>query len=352
MRLLTRLIALSVIALAMGIPSPSSAQVSLTLIPGIPLLRQQHSLTCESAAVSMATRAQIAEGQLMAALPRSANPNLGFRGSPDGRQGTKLVDYGVYAAPLQAALLRFGYASQVLNFAYDASIKSFINRGWPVVAWVTYALQKATPRLVQHNGVQFFLVPHEHAITIVGYDQNTLLANDPWTGKQVRYYWQDFNRSWGYFGDMALAVEPCQTAQPVARIDVSALGTDAVTWTWAKPQGAVHFGLTVTRYGAKSTVVFAGTQDTTQFTLNNPSPGKLYEIDVRSISACGDAAAPTTVWARIPDASPTPVEGTVPPATPTVTTTSAVATATRSAASATPAVTSTPTATPTPTAKP
>ncbi len=321
MRLLIRVCAVSLLVWAAGAPTLSSAQSGPTVIAGVPLLRQQHSLTCESSAVSMATRGEIAESQLMASMPRSFNPNLGFRGSPNGIQGTKLINYGVYAGPLQQALLRFGYNSTVLQYAFDGDIKGYINRGWPVVAWITYGLQKATPRLVSQNGVQFVLVPHEHAITVVGYDASTVIANDPWTGREVRYYWSAFNRSWGYFGDMALAVEPCQMALPVARVSVAALSNSGITLTWVRPGGAVHFLVTATRYGAAAKVVFNGMQDALQFTLNNPSPGKLYEFDVRSVSGCGDQAAPSTVWVRAPDVMPTPPEGTVAPVTVTPTST-------------------------------
>lgn len=326
MRSFALLLAALLLGAATGLPTRASAQTGLVIIPSIPLLRQQHSLTCESSAVSMATRAQILEGQLMSVMPRNANPNLGFRGNPTGQQGTKLIDYGVYAAPLQQALQRFGFASTVISYGFDRDIKAFINRGWPVVAWVTYGLQKATPRLVMHNGVQFVLVPHEHAITIVGYDNATLLANDPWTRTQVRYYWSEFNKSWGYFGNMALAVEPCLMAQPVQQVSVSTLSSAALTWTWAKPVGAAHFAVTVTRVGAKSRLEYSATQDATTYTVNNPSPGKTYVITVRSVSGCGDLSAPATAIIQVPPVvpSPTPSEGTpIPPATtPTATATS------------------------------
>ena len=308
MRLLPTVLAVSLFATAACLPSSSSAQTGPVVLPGIPLLRQQHSLTCESSAASMGTRGQIVESQLMSVLPRSANPNLGFRGHPDGQQGTKLVDYGVYAAPLQAALLRFGYNSAVLSYGFDRDIKLYINRGWPVVAWVTYGLQKAVPRLVTHGGVSFVLVPHEHAITIDGYDDRTVIANDPWTGARVRYLWSEFNRSWGYFGNMALAVEPCLMAAPVQHVTQAALTSSALTWTWAKPLGAAHYAVTVTRYGARSRLVYSATQDAPVYTVDNPTPGKTYAISVSSVSACGDITAPATAVVQVPMvfATPTP----------------------------------------------
>lgn len=323
MRLLSRAGAVLLLAAAIGLPTSSSAQTGPLVIPGIPLMRQQHSLTCESSAASMATRGQLVESQLMSVLPRSWNPNLGFRGSPDGQQGTKLIDYGVYAAPLQGALQHFGYASTVISYGFDRDIKGFIKRGWPVVAWVTYALQKAAPRLVTRTGVEFVLVPHEHAITIVGYDRRTVIANDPWTGHQVRYFWSDFNRSWGYFGNMALAIEPCPMALPVQQVAVAPLTSTTLTWTWAKPVGAVHFAVVVTRYGAQTKVIYSGTQDAASFTVNNPSPGKAYQITVSSVSACGDVSTAISSVVQVPSVvvtpTPTATEGTTIPLTSTAT---------------------------------
>jgi hypothetical protein len=155
-----RLLLISLLALIVGgLPRTTSAS-PVVLLSGFPTLKQERSLTCESSAASMGTRGAVSEDQIMAALPRNPNPNLGFRGNPNGRQGTSLVDYGVYAAPVHAALGKFGYNSNVLSYANDGAIKSSIDRGWPVVVWVTYQLQPAQPRLAVHDGVQFVLVPH------------------------------------------------------------------------------------------------------------------------------------------------------------------------------------------------
>jgi len=45
-------------------------------------------------------RIPLSEAEIIAALPRDDNPNLGFRGRLDGVPGG-LTDYGVYAEPIQ-----------------------------------------------------------------------------------------------------------------------------------------------------------------------------------------------------------------------------------------------------------
>src|SRR5947209_1004740 len=110
-------------------PSTSSAARARVILQGFPALKQQHELTCEASAASMATRGLVTEEQLMSVMPRRANPNLGFRGNPDGLQGTKLVDYGVYAQPVHVALAKYGYNSDVLLYSSDDTIRSYLNRG-------------------------------------------------------------------------------------------------------------------------------------------------------------------------------------------------------------------------------
>jgi uncharacterized protein YvpB len=314
-------------------------------LAGFPALRQQHSLTCESSAASMGTRGVVTESQLMSVMPRAANPNFGFRGNPDGEQGTKLIDYGVYAGPVHNALTRMGYSSVVLSYASDANIRSYINRGWPVVAWVTYALAKAQPRVVSHNGVSFVLVPHEHAVLITGYDGATVYANDPWTGKGVRYYWSAFNRGWGYFGNMGLAIQPCPAPTAVSLIQVSSVSGRTVTWTWAAATNAAQYNVTITRHGSTNTVVYQATQTATSVSYAKFKAGVLYDIAVTSVSSCGGTSAATQTWFQMPPpatATPSPTPSPTSSITPVAETTATATPVASNTVTATPVVTSTP----------
>src|SRR5947209_1962507 len=90
-RLLRLAAAVAVIVVLTRSPHTSSAASGLVMLSGFPNLKQQHSLTCESSVASMGTQGVITESQLMSVMPRSPNPNFGFRGNPDGFQGTQLV---------------------------------------------------------------------------------------------------------------------------------------------------------------------------------------------------------------------------------------------------------------------
>jgi uncharacterized protein YvpB len=273
----------------------------------------------------MATRGVIAESQLMAAMPRNENPNLGFRGNPDGVQGTGLVDYGVYALPLHNALTHFGYHSDVISYGNNDLVASYLARGWPVVVWVTYQLQRTQPLLAQHNGVQFVLVPHEHALTAIGFDRHTLIANDPYTRSRVRYSWARFDRSWGYFGNMALAVDPCALPGDVKTIRVASLSVDSLQFTWSAAANASSYHVTVTRHINRDKTVRDANVNITQVSINNPTLGALYTISVQPSNACGDtgnvARFATLIPGVLPGSTPTPTPGetAVPTSTPTAT---------------------------------
>jgi uncharacterized protein YvpB len=352
------LVILSLAALFAGFPGTTAAQPGIILLPGFPLLKQQHSLTCESSAASMATRGRVSERQIMGTMVRNPNPNLGFRGNPDGQQGKKLVDYGVYAEPVHQVLARYGYRSDVLMYQGDGAIMSYINRGWPVIAWITYALQPAQPRLVWASGLPVFLVPHEHAVLIVGYDMTSVTANDPWTAKRVTYDWVNFNRAWSYFDNMALAVEPCPAPLPVSNLRVTNLATTGITWSWNRGANASRYQVTVILQGDQDQIVYRGVQRETQFTLTGPGSGQVYEIVVRSLSPCGAMSSPRQLTyqtpshlpPRAPTATPTPsAEATI-----TLTASTTPTAGTRPAPPSTPSATVTATAsvTPSPTPKP
>ncbi|HZU11461.1 MAG TPA: C39 family peptidase [Chloroflexota bacterium] len=324
-RSLGRVVSAAAVAVVfLGPAHPSHAASGPVILAGFPTLRQQHTLTCEASAASMGTQGALSEGQIMAVMPRSPDPNRGFRGNPDGEQGTRLVDYGVYAGPIQKALARYGYDSRLVMEATRGDIEGAINGGRPVVVWVTYALQHAVPRLEQWHGRPFVLVPHEHAVLAVGYDAHHIVANDPWTAKQVQYTWTAFEHSWDLFGNMALIMDPCPTPASVPNLAVQHVSTAGVTWTWGAARYAVQYDVTVREVSPVKRLVQHGRQTARTLTLVSPIAGASYRIDVRGVAACGIASlSPTRLWvtlpAPLPTPSPTATEGTSPVSTSTPT---------------------------------
>jgi uncharacterized protein YvpB len=189
-------------------------QPPLALILDVPLLEQEHNLSCESSAAAMAAqyhRLPIGEREILNALPLHENPHLGFRGNVDGPHGG-LMDYGVYAAPIQRVLSEFGLQVEPLSGGI-AAIKEHIRQDRPVLAWITYDLQVQAPQehvLAGPNDQPQIvtLVPYEHTVLIVGYNREGLWVHDPFDGTRDFYSESEFLRSFGYLGQMALAVGP------------------------------------------------------------------------------------------------------------------------------------------------
>jgi uncharacterized protein YvpB len=183
-------------------------QPPLALIADAPVYKQQHSLSCESSAASMAANffgVTASEQGILDALPRHENPHLGFRGNVDGPYGG-IEDYGVYAEPIRAALAELGLEVEHLSGGIEA-IREHLRQGRLVIAWITYELQPQSPsQVLLSDGQVVTLVPYEHVVLVVGYNQEGLWVNDPYSGTRTFYAEGDFVRSFAYLGNMGLVV--------------------------------------------------------------------------------------------------------------------------------------------------
>jgi len=180
-------------------------------LPGMPVFQQSLPLSCEAAAVSIATAYwgnQISEWTLIENLPSSPNPHYGFRGSMTGTFGST-EDYGVYAEPFVPLLNQYGFAGHVFYADGDADLlKQEIQQGHPVVVWITNQASIQERGYEWLDGERFALVPQEHSVVVHGYDDQQVYIADPGDGAYRTIGWDDFMRSWGYFDGMSLAVYP------------------------------------------------------------------------------------------------------------------------------------------------
>ena len=189
-------------------PVQSAGTVKLD---SMPVMEQSLPLSCEDAAVSLATAYwgnQVSEWVFIENMPHNANPHLGFRGRLAGAFGGT-DDYGVYAEPFVSLLSRYGYTGDVFYAEGDAGqLKSQIDQGHPVVVWITNMASVQDKSYGYANGARFALVPQEHAVVVYGYDANGVFVADPGDGAYRHFNWGDFLRSWSYFDGMSLAVYP------------------------------------------------------------------------------------------------------------------------------------------------
>lgn len=178
---------------------------------GMPTAIESSTVGSELTAVSVATAywgASISENALLEALEVSDNPHFGFRGDVNGEYGGA-DDYGVYAGPLSAAIAEHGFVGEEFYGDGDASaLTNRIDRGIPVVAWITYQAAVAEPMRVEDDVRPFTLVPGKQAVVVYGYDDDGVLIVDLASGGYAHMDWTNFMRSWNYFDGMGLAISP------------------------------------------------------------------------------------------------------------------------------------------------
>lgn len=195
-----------------------STSAALEVELPIPLHYQEHSLSCEVAALKMALDyfgAGVPESELIKHLPFDpapksngvwGNPNRGFVGNIDGRM---LVDgYGVYWEPIAALGARYRRTA-VLRGTSAANLAQHIAAGRPVIIWGYFGRgQPHTWRTREGQIIQ--AVNGEHTRLVTGFsgpsDKPTHFALlDPIFGRLV-WPTETLLRNWDALGRHAVVV--------------------------------------------------------------------------------------------------------------------------------------------------
>jgi len=180
-------------------------------VPGVPLYRQQQTLTCEESVAAMATFGALSEKQIVAAMEFSENPYEGIRGKTDYEFYGGLTHYGTYAQGLKKGLEKLGRASTVYYGqpyeSFKTSILQNLRQGRPVIWWTTWRESYQTPQLVTlSDKSQVRLTPYEHAVLIIAANAQGVTYHDPYDGTKRFTSWANHQRASGYFNNMALVV--------------------------------------------------------------------------------------------------------------------------------------------------
>jgi uncharacterized protein YvpB len=185
----------------------SNAHVSsdAVIIPEVGFYVQQRNLSCEYAAVYIATAAWgngISEYATEATVGWSDNPHEGYRGNINGWWGNT-YDYGVYAEPLSWALAQYGFVGEVAYTHGDPSwLMNEIAAGNPTIVW----LGMWGDQSVYEAGYR--VVAGMHVMVAYGYDDGGVYLSDPATGGSRYYDWGTFEWMWGVMDGMSLSVYP------------------------------------------------------------------------------------------------------------------------------------------------
>ncbi|MCC7164742.1 MAG: LysM peptidoglycan-binding domain-containing protein [Anaerolineae bacterium] len=193
--------------------SPKSAVSPglLASVEGIPVYKQEQTLTCEQSAAAMALRGALSEQEIVAAMPHSENPFEGIRGETNYGLLGGLTHYGTYAQGLQKGLKKLGRQSTAYHGqSYDqfkSSIIENLKQGRPVIWWTTWRETAQTPQWVElSTGIKIPLTPYEHAVVIVSATDQGVTYHDPYDGTVRFTTWANHKRASGYFNNMALVI--------------------------------------------------------------------------------------------------------------------------------------------------
>lgn len=205
------------VVFVLALASPVAAEFSPIAAPVVPpshtldqfpLMGQWWNLSCEYAATSAATAyfgKTVSQSTFVNMIGFDANPNKGFRGDLSGPWGGTW-HYGVYAAPILSALMQSGFTHSYMFHADPMLLREAIDNDRPVVVWIT-GTYGSMPRYEEvSDGEQYLLVPYEHAVTIYGYNEQTVSIMDPAYPAYYTVSWDVFLNAWQQLDGMALAV--------------------------------------------------------------------------------------------------------------------------------------------------
>lgn len=184
---------------------------------------QSYKLSCESRSASDWAAyfgVNASEYDILAALPRTDNPETGFVGSPSGDWGMiPPRSYGVHPPPIAKILQTYGLPARDRSGMTWDDLRVEIAAGRPVIIWVVGQMWAGTPiSYTASDGQTTTVAQHEHSMILTGYSQSQVTVIDAYTGMDQIYDLNSFLVSWAVLGNRGVILE----GEPVARPTVSA----------------------------------------------------------------------------------------------------------------------------------
>jgi len=178
------------------------------MVSGVPTYAQTRNLSCEYAAVHIATSAfggGIPEDVMISSIPVTLNPHYGYRGNIDGPWGNT-TDYGIYPEALAPTVNDWGFQSDIFYGQGDTSqLTSEIDAGHPVLVWL--GMWGDTRERLSDDG-DYSVAAGMHVVVAYGYDDNGIYVSDPAHGNYDFYSWDAFMGMWNVLDGMSMAVYP------------------------------------------------------------------------------------------------------------------------------------------------
>jgi len=179
-------------------------------VQGVPTYKQSRNLSCEFAAVHIATAAYgnaIPEDVYIANTPITKNPHKGYRGNIDGWWGNT-DDYGIYAEALVPILNQWGFTGEVFySEGATGQLTAHLDAGHPVVVWLGFW---GDTRVRLPDDGTYSVASGTHVVTVWGYDEAGVYVSDPATATYRFFDWDTFIAMWTVLDGQSLAIYPAQ----------------------------------------------------------------------------------------------------------------------------------------------
>lgn len=197
--------------------------MNMIKIPDVPTICQHPDMPtgCEATALTMLLNwggKKLTNHEVVKALPkgdrvslidgvwRGGNPFIEFVGDPYEDEGS----FGVFEEPILKTIDAFmpHQGVDLTNQPFDKLLE-IVQRGKPVMAWTTIDQQTTfhSKTWTDQDGQTIKWHRYEHAVVIVGFDDEDIIANDPTTGKEEHYNRELFERNWASMGKRALTLK-------------------------------------------------------------------------------------------------------------------------------------------------
>ena len=130
------------------------------------------------------------------------NPEIEFIGDPRND-----YSYGVYNTPIAEVASTFKGNIQNREGMELEEILNLINENRPVMVWTTInnlPSRISSIWIYRPTGEKIYWKENEHAVVIIGYNDEQVIVSDPYTGRITRYNRQTFKENYNYMGKRAV----------------------------------------------------------------------------------------------------------------------------------------------------
>lgn len=224
-----------------------------TYIKGVPVICQFPELPtgCEATALTMLLnyygydKTKLEVSREMPKVPirykkngksYGGHPNDGFIGSPFSKAA-----YGVYVKPIEKMINQYT-TQQAYNLTGAALEDLFkvLDKGQPVMIWASINMGRVYPTQTwdTENYGKFTWLANEHAVVMVGYDDQYIWINDPWDGKQKKYKISAVKTAYNRLGRQAITIKP-----PHMQYQVVTSVLNGIPYTMLKYENAQYIKL-------------------------------------------------------------------------------------------------------------